>query len=759
MRIQSLKLFMRTYGVIMIVVWTTVIMAVTSITLYIHHQGTVKIADHEARGYYRIDQAYRAWVEKLGGVYAPLDKVEPNPHLNVSRRDVITTDGQRLTLINPVYMTRLVFESLMTTSGTPVISKLTSLQPLNPINMPDKWEREALTAIEKGEINDRSEVVLLKGTPYLRMISKFTTEDACLNCHAQQGYRLGDVRGAISISVPYSNYTQTEFRMRNNIVAGYLLLWGIGCLGITISSRRRFMFEEKIRSSEQKFRTVCDWTQDWEYWADPGGVMLYVSPSCEQITGYGPGDFIGDPDLILRVIHPEDRELCEQHHSHLLPDSRSGAAEMEFRIIRKNGDVRWIHHVCRPVFSGSDYLGRRASNRDVTEIKKAEEGRHRLEQQMLHVQKLESLGVLAGGIAHDFNNLLLAITGNASLALRRMTPGAPAEHHLKQIEVAADKAADLARQMLAYSGKGAFVFQAVDLNQLVEEMTTMLEVSISKKAALRYYLTKPLPPIEADVTQIQQVIMNLIINASEAIGEKNGVISISTGCMECDRKYLSETWLVENLQEGPYVYLEVSDNGCGMDRSTIEKIFEPFFTTKFTGRGLGMAAILGIVRGHKGAIKVYSEPGKGSTFKILLPAGQRPVELAATADTGSGWRGTGTVLLVDDEESIRDVGSEMLRELGFNVVCAVDGTDALHIYRQRQDEIGLVILDLTMPHMSGDETFRELRRINPNVQVVMSSGFSAQEVSQKFMGKGLVGFVQKPYNISKLQDILSRINS
>ncbi|MBI5657006.1 MAG: histidine kinase, partial [Geobacter sp.] len=285
------------------------------------------------------------------------------------------------------------------------------------------------------------------------------------------------------------------------------------------------------------------------------------------------------------------------------------AAEIDFRIVTRAGEVRWMHHVCRQVFAHGAYLGQRVSNRDVTERKEAEENRHKLEQQMLHVQKLESLGVLAGGIAHDFNNILLSITGNASLALKRVTPGSPAEHHLRQIESAADKAADLARQMLAYSGKGRFVVEPVDLNQLVEEMTSMLEVSISKKAILRYHLTRPLPAIEADPTQIRQIVMNLTINASEAIGEKSGVISVFTGCMECDRKYLAETWLDKDFVEGLYVFLEVADTGCGMDRETIERVFEPFFTTKFTGRGLGMAAILGIVRGHKGAIKVYSEPG------------------------------------------------------------------------------------------------------------------------------------------------------
>ena len=265
-------------------------------------------------------------------------------------------------------------------------------------------------------------------------------------------------------------------------------------------------------------------------------------------------------------------------------------------------------------------------HRDFTERKRAEEEQLRLEQQLLHAQKLESLGVLAGGIAHDFNNILMAIMGNADLALIRLAKESPAVENLHRIEQAAARAADLAKQMLAYSGKGKFVVEEINLNRLLEEMLHMLEVSISKKAVLRLNPHPHLPSVEADATQMRQIIMNLVINASEAVGDKSGVIAITTGCIDCDRNYLKDVWLDENLTDGLYVYLEIADTGCGMDKETLSKLFDPFFTTKFTGRGLGMAAVLGIVRGHKGAIKVYSEPGKGTTFKILLPASSRPEE-------------------------------------------------------------------------------------------------------------------------------------
>ncbi len=388
--------------------------------------------------------------------------------------------------------------------------------------------------------------------------------------------------------------------------------------------------------------------------------------------------------------------------------------------------------------------------------KRDEEERLKLEQQMLHAQKLESLGVLAGGIAHDFNNILMAIIGNADLALMRINKESPAVENLHRIEQAAARAADLAKQMLAYSGKGKFVVENIDLNLLLEEMLHMLEVSISKKAVLRLNQHRPLPPVAADTTQMHQIIMNLVINASEAIGDNAGVIAITTGCMECDRNYLKDVWLDENLQGGLYVYLEIADTGCGMDKETMSKLFDPFFTTKFTGRGLGMAAVLGIVRGHKGAIKVYSEPGRGTTFKILLPASGRPDEIFNGKSRTEVWQGSGTVLLVDDEETVRGIGVEMLKELGFTAVTADDGRKAVEIFKSRND-IAFVILDLTMPHMDGEQCFRELRRIRPDVKVIMSSGYNEHEVTQKFIGKGLAGFIQKPYRLSTLQEAIRTI--
>jgi two-component system cell cycle sensor histidine kinase/response regulator CckA len=297
----------------------------------------------------------------------------------------------------------------------------------------------------------------------------------------------------------------------------------------------------------------------------------------------------------------------------------------------------------------------------------------------------------------------------------------------------------------------------MDLAKLIEEMGRLLEISISKKCILRYEFIPGLPLIEADASQVRQIVMNLVINASEAIGDRSGVIAVSTGMMFCDKAYFAETYLDENLAEGLYVYLEVSDNGCGMSPETQAKIFDPFFTTKFTGRGLGLAAVLGIVRGHRGAVKVYSELGRGTTMKVLFPASHQQGADAHIAPVSPvGWRTSGLALVVDDEESVRALARVMLEKMGFSVISAADGREAVELFRQKADQIDLVLLDMTMPHLNGEETFREMRRIRSGVCTILSSGYNEQSATNRFAGKGLAGFIQKPYRYEGLRDVIQK---
>lgn len=398
--------------------------------------------------------------------------------------------------------------------------------------------------------------------------------------------------------------------------------------------------------------------------------------------------------------------------------------------------------------------------RDITARRNAERERHELELRIQQAQKLESMGVLAGGIAHDFNNILMAILGNVDIALMSIPETSPARQSMNEIVKAASTAAELARQMLDYSGKRQYEVRPYNLNELILDLRHMLEVSISKQAVLKLRLADELPPVMADAAQISQVLLNLTTNASEAIGDSSGVISVTTGAMNCDEEYLNTTELCNEIQPGLYVYMEVSDTGCGMDKQTRTQVFEPFFTTKYTGRGLGLSSVLGIVKGHSGAMKIYTEPGEGSAFKVLFPAidpDDTEYGEIGSETQAEHWEGKGAVLIADDEDTVLAVGRRMLENMGFEALTAEDGKQAIELFEEHADEIVLCILDLTMPHLSGDEVYREIRRIRDDVPVIVSSGFSRKEVMHRFAGKHLAGFIQKPYRTRELFDIIRNV--
>ncbi len=425
--------------------------------------------------------------------------------------------------------------------------------------------------------------------------------------------------------------------------------------------------------------------------------------------------------------------------------------DLELPMLTARGRPIWVRAYGAAVVENGKAVKLVGAIHDITEARLAQLEREQLDRKVQETQKLESLGVLAGGIAHDFNNLLTSILGNASIAEIQLPADSCARDCLEQITEASLRAADLCNQMLAYSGRGRFVVQKIDLATLVEQTGQLLQISTSKKAVLRYRHEKGLPPIEADATQIRQVIMNLVINASEAIGDKNGVIHLSTGLTQVDRNYLRGTRLDSDLPVGDYVYLEVSDDGCGMSVETQARIFDPFFTTKFTGRGLGLAAVLGIVRGHKGVVMVDSELDRGTTFKLLFPAAKGASEHGPSRTVGgANWQGKGTVLVVDDEETMRSTVARMIRIIGLEPVLACDGREAIEVFRVQPDRFALVLLDLTMPHMDGEQTFTQLRRLRPDVRVVLMSGFNAQEVLVRFPGKGPASFLQKPFTVAAL---------
>ena len=509
---------------------------------------------------------------------------------------------------------------------------------------------------------------------------------------------------------------------------------------------------QTLRESEERYRIVTEISRDAIEVVNEAGEIIFTNPAAEEVFGLKPEEILGKQMRdYLDVVHPDDRERVTEDYGRV-EEGGETVYYAPMRCRHKDGSWRWIKAIATSYVSASGERCLLEVTQDITDQVETEQRRQKFVEQAKEAQRLESLGVLAGGLAHDFNNILVAILGYSDLALHKLSPFSPVRPLIEKIMKGGQRAADLCSQMLTYSGKRQLTVGAIDLNKVVEEMSQLLEVSVSKKAVLEYELAANLPAVEADATQLPQVVMNLIVNASEAIGEESGVIGVSTGVMECDSDHLKKAFFAgEDIAEGVYVYLEVSDTGCGMDEETKEKIFDPFFTTKFTGRGLGLATVMGIARAHGGAIELYSEPGKGTTIKILFPAIQQPAEpLAGEATPPKDWRGSGTILLVDDEETVLDVGSMMLGKAGFNVLTARDGREAVEVFRRHQDEIVCVVLDLMMPIMDGEEALRELRRIREDVKILLSSGYQEQDVTERVVEIGFAGFVKKPYTADTL---------
>jgi PAS domain S-box-containing protein len=499
--------------------------------------------------------------------------------------------------------------------------------------------------------------------------------------------------------------------------------------------RRREMAEERYALATSAAR-IGVW--DWNLAAGE----FFVDANVKALVGYSDDEIPNDLEAWTRHVHPEDVAAVSRAITEHL-EGRTAEFTCEHRMLHKDGSIRWIlarGHAIRDAHGTA--LRMVGTDADVTE-------RKRLEAQILHAEKLKSLGILAGGIAHDFNNLLTGILGHAELARMRIDPASPARPFLDQVDVVARRASELTRQLLAYSGGGVFQLEPVDLSALVGEMTELLGLSISKKAVIRHEQGRGLPHVEGDPAQLRQVVMNLMTNASEALGDAPGEITVRLGVVELGAR--GARFGQDVLPGGRYVRLEIADTGCGMDEATMARIFDPFFTTKFAGRGLGMAAAQGIVRGHRGGIEVDSAPGRGTRIRILLPAlaarAAAPVEVRRTPAQDLGG---GIVLVVDDEQTIRDLAREVLAGAGFTVLLATDGEEALRVFSRRADEIRLVLLDLTMPRMDGRATLEALTRIESRARVILTSGYRMTGGAHH----GASAFLEKPFTPAALVEVV-----
>jgi len=530
----------------------------------------------------------------------------------------------------------------------------------------------------------------------------------------------------------------------------YVMVRGQLLIGEKEVAARR-LAEAGLRESETRFRQFSEISTE--------GIMLHsfgvindTNTALARMFGYQPEELVGmDP---LRLVAEESRAdlarglagdvAVSMEATGLRKDGTSFPLEVEPRTyLARGGEMRFV--CCR----------------DITERKRLETERVELQRQLLHTQKLESLGVLAGGIAHDFNNLLMAVHGNLELARVDLPASSPGRASLERAFHATRRASDLTRAMLAYSGKGRFEVSRVDLNALVRENVDLFRSAVARNVTLNLVLTDLPATIEADTGQVQQVIMNLITNASEAVSGGPGEIRITTSLGKRDEVFLAGSRTIEKPLPGLYACLEVTDSGNGMDEATLQRLFDPFFTTKFTGRGLGMSAVLGIVRGHKGAIMVQSVPGGGTTVSVLFPAveaGEKsPPVPSGRPQEPADFSLSGMALVVDDEKAVRDVGIALVSYLGFKPIGAADGEEALQLFERHGGELAFVLLDMTMPRMDGITALREMKRRKPDARVILCSGFGEQDAAERAASEGAAGFIQKPYGLEQLKTTILEV--
>lgn len=510
--------------------------------------------------------------------------------------------------------------------------------------------------------------------------------------------------------------------------------------------------EKTLRESEERFRELSDLLPLAIFEMDLKYCITYINRQGLLATGYSEGVPLSTING-FNLFADEDRARLKQRFATMLATGEEISAQ-EYSCVNKEHSVFPAMIYARLILRDGKPVGFRCILVDMTRHKQEEEERRRLETQFLQTQKFESLSVMAGSIAHNFNNLLTVVLGNLELVLTDTPSDAPWMDHLVEADRAVKRAAELSSMMLTYVGKSRFNLTQYDLSVLVRDLYGMLHASLSRKITLEVNTEPDACMVKGDPVRIRQVVVNLFNNAAEAIGDQTGKIVIRTGVLRYTQD--QESMLTDKLEEGEYAFLEVIDDGPGMDPLTKERVFDPFFTTKFTGRGMGMAAVLGIVRAHQGGITLSSETGQGTRVTVMFPRGEAQATDPQVVSTNikPPYRGSGMVLLVDDEAMILSVGQRMLQRLGFQVTTAPDGVEALKIFKANPGAFVCVVLDLSMPHMDGDEVFREMIALRPNTTVILASGYARDQILPRFEDHQPAGFIRKPYQIKDLSRVL-----
>ncbi|ADH85357.1 ATP-binding response regulator [Desulfurivibrio alkaliphilus] len=748
--------------VVVAAAWTSLIMVLWAVDSYKVYQSSLSNAETAARHSYSKDINLRRWVTEHGGIYVPVtEQTPPSPYLsNLPERDLVTPSGRLLTLINPSYAVRKINAKADPELG--VLSKLTSLQPVRPENAPDAWEAEALRRlIANPDQKEFVELAEVDNQPFLRMMRILEPEPSCMQCHyttdANVGAEgnVGSLRGGISTLVPWQPYREAMLGVLANHGLAYGVLWLIGLL---LTGGAMYIFqlnfarlqqgENTLRRSEEKYRRLAEGIEaiPWEFdlavnrWS-------YIAPQVEKILGYKQAEWT-DFSFWVDRIHPEDREAAENYCRHY---SAMGEDHVfDYRFQKKGGDFAWLRDVVSVEKADGRPVYLRGVMIDLT-------GSRLLEEKLRQSAKMEAVGTLAAGVAHDFNNILTSLISFATLVKRRHRDDEVSQDYLQEILDSARRAAELTRSLLAYSRKQQIELKPEDLGKTVEKNQKMLRRIIRENIELKLELIDRPLPVMADHVQIEQVLMNLASNAQDAM-PAGGRLTIGAGWQE---KAPSE---LELVTAGPWAVLTMADTGFGIDPEIRKRIFDPFFTTKEVGRGtgLGLSMVQGVVQQHGGAIRLESEPGQGSTFTIYLPLiseqSNGPKEPEPSTFSHEKSQGA-TILLVEDEEQVRRVLQRVLEQQGHQVLLAVDGQEALTFFSQNPSDINLVIMDVVMPKLNGRETGLAMRRIKPDLPIILISGYTNDVVNSEDLAAEGFHFIHKPIEpavlINQVREVLA----
>ncbi len=714
----------------------------------------LRVAESEARAAYEKDLIYRRWASLQGGVYVkPSAMTPPNPYLaHLPDRDVVTSTGQALTLVNPAYMTRQVHE--LGAQQYEARGHITSLNPLNPANRPDAWEAGVLRSFEGGAAGATT-LMEIEGRTYFRLMRPFVTEASCLRCHAAQGYRVGDIRGGVSVSLPFDRYQASARAQQMPLLWAHLLIGVVGLAGIAGSARMLRRSDRVLRARAARHAAVLETAIDGFWIVDAGGRLLEVNDAYCRMSGYAADELLG-----MRVADLEVHESDADTAAHIGRVREAGSDRFESRHRRKDGsefDVEVSVQFAPAAEHHGEYFV--AFVRDITDRRRAAAERARLEARLGQAQRIESVGRLAGGVAHDFNNMVGVIRGYTELALRRVPASDPLHADLVEVHAAALRSADLTRQLLGFARQQTVTPRVLDLNDAVESTLKMLRRLIGENIDLVWEAGAGLWPVRVDPAQVDQVLANLCVNARDAIAGV-GTVTIETANAVLDDAFCATR---PGAVPGDYVRLVVRDTGPGIPPSALPHIFEPFFTTKPVGEGtgLGLATVYGIVKQNAGFIDAESEPGRGAVFTVYLPR-HRGAAAGSARDGGALQAaglptGTETVLLVEDEAAMLKMTAGALRQLGYTVLAASTPETGLELAAGHEGPLHLLLTDVVMPRMNGRDLAAQVRAIRPGLPCVFMSGYTAGIIGPGSVLDEGVHFLQKPFTLAELAGTLRRV--